>query len=60
VLHRLVYVSALSACVHFIWKVKVAVGEPVYYAVILALLLGFRLLWHLRPQPGVRRQTVRA
>jgi sulfoxide reductase heme-binding subunit YedZ len=59
-LHRLVYVSALSACVHFLWKVKVAIGEPVYYAAILALLLGFRLLWHLRPQPGVRRQTAQA
>jgi sulfoxide reductase heme-binding subunit YedZ len=60
VLHRLVYVSALCACVHFVWKVKVAIGEPVYYAAILAVLLGFRLVWHLRPAPGVRRQTARA
>ena len=34
---------------HFIWKVKVVIGEPVYYAAILALLLGFRLVWRLRP-----------
>jgi sulfoxide reductase heme-binding subunit YedZ len=47
-LHRLVYVSAIAACLHFLWKVKVAIGEPVYYAAILAGLLGFRLLWHLR------------
>jgi sulfoxide reductase heme-binding subunit YedZ len=46
VLHRLVYVSALAACLHFIWKVKVVIGEPVYYAAILAVLLGFRLIWH--------------
>lgn len=59
-LHRLVYLSALSASVHFIWKVKVAIGEPVYYAAILALLLGFRLLWHFRPHPRVRRQTAQA
>ena len=48
VLHRLVYFSALAACLHFIWKVKVVIGEPVYYAVIFAVLLGFRLIWHFR------------
>jgi sulfoxide reductase heme-binding subunit YedZ len=46
VLHRLVYFSAFAACLHFIWKVKVVIGEPVYYAAILAALLGFRLIWH--------------
>jgi sulfoxide reductase heme-binding subunit YedZ len=48
-LHRLVYASAIAACFHFIWKVKVVIGEPVYYAAILALLLAFRILWTLRP-----------
>ena len=47
-LHRIVYLSAAAACLHFAWKVKVVVGEPVYYAAILAMLLGFRLLWRLR------------
>jgi sulfoxide reductase heme-binding subunit YedZ len=51
-LHRLVYVSAIAACLHFIWKVKVVIGEPVYYAVILAILLGFRGLWMLRRPIG--------
>ena len=46
--HRLIYVSGLAACLHFVWKVKVAIGEPVYYAAILLLLLGFRVLWRLR------------
>jgi sulfoxide reductase heme-binding subunit YedZ len=55
--HRLVYVSAAAACLHFLWKVKVAIGEPVYYALILAGLLGFRLLWRLRPAGGWRRQA---
>jgi methionine sulfoxide reductase heme-binding subunit len=48
VLHRLIYISALSAALHFVWKVKVAIGEPVYYAAIVAVLLGFRLAWALR------------
>jgi sulfoxide reductase heme-binding subunit YedZ len=61
VLHRLVYVSAAAACLHFAWKVKVIIGEPVYYAAILAALLAFRLLWKLRSQQGaVRRQPAQA
>ena len=45
VLHRLVYVSGIAAALHFIWKVKVVIGEPVYYAIVLAALLGARLVW---------------
>jgi len=59
-LHRLVYVSAIAAALHFIWKVKVAIGEPVYYAAILALLLGVRVLWRRRPATAVRRQPAQA
>lgn len=47
-LHRLVYISAAAACLHFIWKVKVVIGEPVYYAAILAALLAFRVFWSVR------------
>jgi sulfoxide reductase heme-binding subunit YedZ len=47
-LHRIVYFSAGAACLHFAWKVKVVVGEPAYCVAILAVLLGFRLLWRLR------------
>src|SRR5690242_20998495 len=48
VLHRLVYLAGIAAAVHFIWKVKVAIGEPVYYAGVLAALLAFRVVWKLR------------
>jgi sulfoxide reductase heme-binding subunit YedZ len=55
-LHRIVYLCAAAACLHFAWKVKVLVGEPVYCVAILTLLLGFRLLWRLRltarPRPA--------
>lgn len=60
VLHRLVYVSGVAACLHFVWKVKVVVGEPIYYAAILAVLLGFRVLWRLRHPTQVRRQPAQA
>jgi methionine sulfoxide reductase heme-binding subunit len=59
-LHRLVYVAAISACLHFLWKVKVMIGEPVYYAVILGVLLAFRVFWRFRPGAGARSATARA
>jgi sulfoxide reductase heme-binding subunit YedZ len=46
-LHRLVYISAICAAIHFAWKVKVFTGDPVLYAVIVAVLLGFRVVWAL-------------
>ncbi len=54
VLHRLVYISAAAAALHFIWKVKVVAGEPIYYGVALILLLTFRMLRKARrSQPSV-------
>jgi sulfoxide reductase heme-binding subunit YedZ len=47
-LHRLVYFAAIAASLHFIWKVKVVIGEPVYYAAILGVLLAIRLVISLR------------
>jgi sulfoxide reductase heme-binding subunit YedZ len=46
-LHRLVYVAAILATIHFAWKVKVVTGDPVYYALALTVLLGFRVAWRL-------------
>jgi sulfoxide reductase heme-binding subunit YedZ len=59
-LHRVVYVSAAAACLHFAWKVKLVVGEPAYYAVILAMLLGFRLFWRHRLPERARPRPARA
>jgi len=49
-LHRLVYASGILAVLHFAFKVKVFTGDPVIYAVALAVLLGFRVVWLLRPK----------
>ena len=32
-LHRLIYISGVAAAIHYIWKVKVVIGSPVYYAI---------------------------
>jgi methionine sulfoxide reductase heme-binding subunit len=45
VLHRLVYLSAIAAAVHYLWKVKVMIGPPVNYAILIGALLIFRIWW---------------
>lgn len=43
-LHRLAYVAAMLGIVHFVWRVKKDLTEPVVYGVVLAILLAARLL----------------
>lgn len=43
-LHRLAYVSGGLGVIHFIWKVKKDITEPMVYATLLALLLGIRVV----------------
>jgi methionine sulfoxide reductase heme-binding subunit len=55
-LHRLIYPIAILALVHFWWQVKADLTEPLIYATILAVLLGFRVAhWN-----SVRRARARA
>lgn len=42
-LHRIVYLAAAAAVVHFWWKVKADVREPAIYAAVLAVLLLLRV-----------------
>ena len=48
-LHRLLYAIAMLAVLHFWWLVKSDVREPLLYAVILTVLLAWRLGRKLRP-----------
>ena len=43
-LHRLVYLSAVAGCVHFLWAVKKDLAEPILYAAIFAVLFALRLM----------------
>jgi sulfoxide reductase heme-binding subunit YedZ len=43
-LHRLIYVSAIAGVLHFIWLVKRDKQEPLTYAAVLAVLLGYRVV----------------
>lgn len=44
-LHRLVYIAAIAGVLHYYWRVKLDVLNPIAYGVLLAALLGFRA-WH--------------
>jgi sulfoxide reductase heme-binding subunit YedZ len=41
-LHRLVYVAAIAACLHYLWLVKADLREPAIYTAIVATLLALR------------------
>ena len=62
-LHRLAYVAPVLAVIHFVWRVKKDVCEPVTYAVILAGLLLFRVIVGLHSRArslGARRERTAA
>jgi sulfoxide reductase heme-binding subunit YedZ len=44
-LHRLIYLIAILGVIHFWWLVKKDIREPALFAVILAVLLGVRVLF---------------
>jgi sulfoxide reductase heme-binding subunit YedZ len=56
-LHRLVYVIAPLGVLHFWWMVKRDVTEPAIYAVILAALLGYRVIAQLRERDIIARTS---
>jgi sulfoxide reductase heme-binding subunit YedZ len=56
-LHRLVYVAAIGAVLHFILVVKSWPPEPLVYAAIVAVLLGYRLFRSLVKKPSLRRRS---
>jgi sulfoxide reductase heme-binding subunit YedZ len=51
-LHRLVYASAVLGVIHYWWLVKADVRSPILYAVVVSLLLGFRV-WRRKKGTGV-------
>jgi methionine sulfoxide reductase heme-binding subunit len=48
-LHRLVYLAGIFACVHFLWRVKRDLSQPLLYAAVLGVLLFVRLKQKKKP-----------
>ncbi len=59
-LHRLIYICGVCAAIHYLWKVKVMIGSPVYYAAIIGVLLAFRVFWSVRASKPLKTQRVTA
>jgi sulfoxide reductase heme-binding subunit YedZ len=55
-LHRLIYFAAIAGVIHYLWLVKADIRKPVQDAVVLGILLVFRIVlwamasWKKRPQ----------
>jgi sulfoxide reductase heme-binding subunit YedZ len=54
-LHRLVYFTAIGAALHYFWKVKLDTTSPVYYALVIGVLLAARV-W----KSGAKRRAATA
>jgi sulfoxide reductase heme-binding subunit YedZ len=55
-LHRLAYVAAIAGVLHYYMQVKADVRQPLVFAGVLGILLGYRALvfWRQRPPPQAR------
>jgi sulfoxide reductase heme-binding subunit YedZ len=52
-LHRLIYVTAIAAVIHYYWLVKSDIRLPLLYGTLVALELGYRLVAR---KPGTARR----
>ena len=42
-LHRFIYIAAVAGIIHYFWQLKGNQAEPLFYLIIIVLLLGFRV-----------------
>ena len=59
-LHRLVYVAGITGVVHFTWRVKADLREPLIFAAILGVLLCVRIIDRFRKSRPIKRGTDRS
>jgi methionine sulfoxide reductase heme-binding subunit len=59
-LHKLVYVSASLGVLHYWWKVKLDVTNPMIYAAIVAVLLGWRVVKAMNKRQAAAARTAPA
>ena len=51
-LHRLIYASAIAGVVHYWWQVKSDIRMPLLYGTVVAVLLGYRMIYAVRKGPA--------
>ena len=58
-LHRLIYLTGIAGVTHYWWRVKADTLHPLFYATLVVLLLGYRLLLSFR-RSRWQRQPIHA
>jgi methionine sulfoxide reductase heme-binding subunit len=53
-LHQLIYFSAMAGVIHYLWLVKKDIHKPLEYAVVLGVLLGYRIVVWAIPKLNAR------
>jgi methionine sulfoxide reductase heme-binding subunit len=56
-LHRLIYFSAIAGIIHYLWLVKSDIRSPMFYGVLVALLLAYRAAVMLRGKAVLPRRS---
>ena len=56
-LHRLIYFAAIAGVIHYWWLVKADIHKPLEYAVLLSVLLGYRIVLWVLPKFRVNRNA---
>jgi methionine sulfoxide reductase heme-binding subunit len=63
-LHQLVYAAAILAAIHFLWRVKIDLSQPLVYCALVGILLAIRLAYWIKdrrvrkPPPARRAERV--
>ena len=42
-LHKFIYIAAIAVIIHYYWQLKGNLAEPLFYLIIIILLLSFRI-----------------
>lgn len=59
-LHRLIYITALAAVLHYFWKVKLDTTNPIYYGVVVGALLFVRMIHSARRRQAMGKPPTRS
>ena len=55
-LHRLIYLAAILGVLHFLLQAKIDISDPIFYSVVLLLLLGYRINTWLKSRQAIKNR----
>jgi methionine sulfoxide reductase heme-binding subunit len=57
-LHRLIYFASIAGVIHYWWLVKADIRKPLEYAIVLSILLGYRVVIWAVPKLAMSRAKI--